>query len=204
MGLQVLGPEAETDALVYVPSGYRPDAPVPLVLMLHGAGGMAGGALDPFLGLADGAGVMLVAPQSRDRTWDAILGQYGPDVARVDRALEQVMGRYAVDGARVAVEGFSDGASYALGIGLANGDLFSSVIAFSPGFEPPARRVGKPRVFVSHGVADPVLPIDRCSRRVVPHLRDGGYDVRYEEFDGGHEIPPAIVSAAWEWLPAGG
>jgi predicted esterase len=36
--------------------------------------------------------------------------------------------------ATLAVSGFSDGASYALSIGPANGDLFTHVMAFSPGF----------------------------------------------------------------------
>ena len=64
----------------------------------------------------------------------------------------------------VTVCGFSDGASYALSIGLANGDLFGHVLAWSPGFVAPPEFVGRPRVFVSHGTDDRVLPIDRCSR----------------------------------------
>jgi len=36
--------------------------------------------------------------------------------------------------------GFSDGASYALSVGITNGDLFTHVIAFSPGFVAPARQ----------------------------------------------------------------
>jgi len=48
-----------------------------------------------------------------------------------------------------------------------------------------------------------VLPIDQCSRRIVPMLRRAGYDVRYDEFEGGHTVPPAIASAAVDWLLAG-
>jgi phospholipase/carboxylesterase len=108
--------------------------------------------------------------------------------------------RYAVDPRQVGVEGFSDGASYALGIGLANGDLFSRLIAFSPGFSPEGRAVGRPDVFISHGTGDDVLPIDRCSRRIVPRLRGRGYDVRYQEFEGGHEVPAAITAQAMAWF----
>jgi len=53
----------------------------------------------------------------------------------------------------VAIQGFSDGASYALSLGLTNGDLFTHVIAFSPGFAAPAEQRGRPRIYVSHGVA---------------------------------------------------
>ncbi len=97
-------------------------------------------------------------------------------------------------------EGFSDGASYALSLGLLNGDLLTHVIAFSPGFVLAERRRGRPRCFLSHGVHDEVLPIDPCSRRIVRELRGADYDVRYTEFDGGHSVPPAIARAAVDWL----
>ncbi|CAA9576506.1 MAG: hypothetical protein AVDCRST_MAG19-3421, partial [uncultured Thermomicrobiales bacterium] len=188
-GVHRLGLAEGRDALLVVPAGYRPDRPAPLVLSLHGAGGNEEGGLYPLRELADGAGVILLSPASRGRTWDVILGGLGPDVAFVDRALAAVFARCAVDPARLAVAGFSDGASYALSLGIMNGDLFGHVLAFSPGFEAPAGVVGKPRFFVSHGTDDAVLPIDRCSRRIVPRLRDAGYDVDYREFAGGHTVP---------------
>jgi phospholipase/carboxylesterase len=94
------------------------------------------------------------------------------------------------------VAGFSDGASYALSIGIMNGALFSDILAFSPGFMAPTRQADAPRVFISHGIHDGVLPIDACSRRLAPKLRDAGYDLDYREFDGGHEVPPEMVTAA--------
>ena len=172
--------------------------PAPLVVLLHGAGGEPGGML-PFLHAeAEGRGRLVLAPKSGDATWDVIRGGFGPDVAAVDAALEQVLDRHPVDPSRIAIAGFSDGASYALSLGLLNGDLFSRVAAFSPGFMVAPRLVGKPSVFVSHGVADRVLPIDRCSRRLVPALRQEGYEVDYREFPDGHEVPPAMVHAALE------
>jgi phospholipase/carboxylesterase len=94
---------------------------------------------------------------------------------------------------RVATAGFSDGATYALALGRANGDRVSHVLAFSPGFLIPARRVGAPRIFVSHGRQDDVLPIASCSRVMAPRLQRDGYEVRYREFDGGHEAPPTVM-----------
>jgi predicted esterase len=55
-------------------------------------------------------------------------------------------------------------------------------------------------VFVSHGTRDGVLPIDACSRRVVPRLRRAGYDVLYREFQGAHTIPDAVRAEAMEWF----
>jgi phospholipase/carboxylesterase len=105
-----------------------------------------------------------------------------------------------VDAGRLAVTGFSDGASYALSLGLTNGDLFTHVVAFSPGFMALATRRGKPPVFVSHGTRDGVLPIGVTSRRVVPELESGGYEVRYREFAGPHTVPEAVAREALGWF----
>ncbi|HCF30160.1 MAG TPA: phospholipase [Cyanobacteria bacterium UBA11049] len=199
-GLQPLRLDGERDGFLYVPNSYRPDRPAPLVLMLHGAGGDAEGALNILRELADPVGTILLAVDSRRQTWDIIMSQYGPDIAFMDRALAQTFSRYAIDNRRIAIAGFSDGASYALSVGITNGDLFTHVIAFSPGFMAPADQIGSPRLFISHGKRDNVLPIERCSRRIVPPLQQAGYEVLYQEFDGPHTVPAAISRKALEWF----
>ncbi len=188
------------DGLLYVPAGYVATSPAPLVLMLHGATGSAHGALRPFRELADDTGLVLLAPESRGTTWDAIRGDYGPDIAFIDRALAWVFERVAVDATRLTIEGFSDGATYAIGVGLTNGDLFQRVIAFSPGFILPFDAHARPRLFISHGTRDQILPIDQCSRRIVPQLERERYDVEYREFDGPHAVPPTIAKDAIAWM----
>lgn len=192
---------ARGDHLLYVPGSYGgPKRPAPMAVVLHGASGHARDALTLLRPLADATGMLLLAPTSHQYTWDVIVGGYGPDVEAVDRALEETFSRYAVDPTRLAVGGFSDGASYALCLGINNGDLFSDVLAFSPGFMAPSVRVGVPRFFVSHGTRDDVLPIDFCSRRVVPGLERMGYEVEYREFEGGHTVPPEILLDAIGWF----
>lgn len=202
-GLLPLGLGGRRDGLLYVPRSYRADRPAPLVVMLHGAGGNARNGLGPWRKLADEAGLLLLAPDSRGSTWDLIAGDaYGPDVAFLDRALAYVFAHYAVDPGRVGLEGFSDGASYALSLGLTNGDLFTHVVAFSPGFLAPAAQRGGPRLFISHGVKDEVLRIEPCSRRIVPRVEQAGYAVRYREFDGPHTVPADIAREALDWFIA--
>jgi len=182
-------------ALLYVPAtALRGGAPH-LVVAFHGAGGDAQHGMRILAGAADRAGLAILAPTSHGSTWDAIRGGFGPDVARVDRLLAAVLARVPV-APPLLFAGFSDGASYALSLGLVNGDLVGGVMAFSPGFVVPGERRGRPQVYVSHGDADPVLPVEITSRRLVPALRREGYDVRYEEFAGGHEVPPDRVRAA--------
>jgi phospholipase/carboxylesterase len=162
------------DGFLYVPAGYQADRPAPLAIMLHGAGGDGQHGLAPFQPLADAAGLLLLAPDARRQTWDVIARSgYGPDVAFIDRALAKTFSHYAVDPARVA---------------------------FSPGFMAPAGNEGTPRIFISHGQHDNVLPIDVCSRKIVPQLQSTGYDVTYREFDGPHSVPPGIAREALMWF----
>jgi poly(3-hydroxybutyrate) depolymerase len=197
-GLREISIEGAKPALLYVPSGYTPDTRMPLVVMLHGAGGTARHSVDLVRKHADRLGFIVLAPASHAYSWDIIAGRaYGPDVARIDEALSRVSSEYALDPARIAIAGFSDGASYALSLGLANGRLFSRVIAFSPGFMAPPRQEGSPRIFISHGLQDQVLPIDRCSRRIVPQLKAAGLDVDYREFPGGHTVPEELAAMAF-------
>jgi predicted esterase len=188
--------------LVHVPSlSDGPAGPLRLVLTLHGAGGNARGGLAPLLSLADAHRLLLVSPSSHDRTWDVITrGAWGADVQRIDQALARVFGSYPVDPTHLAISGFSDGASYALSLGMANADLFTHIIAFSPGFVIPTRRVGTPRVYISHGRTDAVLPIDQTTRRIVPQLRAAGFPTELHEFDGTHVVPPEIGEDAVRWL----
>ena len=188
------------DALLHVPPAAAGGEPCPLVVLFHGAGSTAARGLGLLAGLADVAGLILLAPTSADATWDVIRGGFGADVRRLDDALAEVFATCPVDRARVALGGFSDGASYALSLGLGNGDLVTHLLAFSPGFAAPAARRGRPRVFMTHGTHDAVLPIDRCSRRLASGLRAAGYDVSYLEFAGGHVVEPHLARRATDWL----
>lgn len=198
-GTRALGLDASRDAILQIPAKAA-SAPLPLLVLLHGAGSSGERQLRRLTAATEAAGVAVLAPDSRDMTWDAIRGGFGRDVTFLNRALQRVFETVAVDPARVAVGGFSDGATYALSIGLVNGDLFRRVLALSPGFVVGGTPHGKPQFFVSHGKSDEVLPIDRCSRRIVPALKKLGYDVTFREFDGGHEVPPAIADEGMKWV----
>ncbi len=201
-GVHRLGLASGRDGFLYVPAGQVAGRPAPLAVLLHGAGGRADnwGGVFP---LADSLGLVLLVPDSRGSTWDLVRGGFGGDVDFIDDALDRVFDRVAVDPTRIAVAGFSDGASYALSLGLTNGDLFTHVVAFSPGFMRPASRHGSPRIYVSHGTQDTVLPIASTSRVIVPQLEQAGYSVVYEEFDGPHQVPRAIVDRALGWATGG-
>lgn len=184
------------EGLLRIPSGQIAG----LVVALHGAGGRPIAALQLFERLGDRFGLAVLAPASAAATWAMIRGGADVDTAALDAALETVFRQHPFEPTTVGVAGFSDGASYALSLGLANGDLFSKVVAFSPGFQAADRRQGKPAFFITHGTQDQVLPIGRTSRRLVPALRRDGYAVSYAEFDGGHSVPGQYAEQSARWI----
>jgi phospholipase/carboxylesterase len=200
-GTHALNLRAQRDTLLYVPKSARLDQPAPLMVYLHGATGSEEQGIRRLGPLADEMGFVVLSPASQGGTWDAIRDEYGPDVKLIDRALERTFAICRVDPKRIGLSGFSDGASYGLGLGLANGDLFGAVAAFSPGFFPPrTARSGKPRIFVSHGRQDTILPIERCSRLMVPELTKAGYAVTFREFEGPHTVPKEIAEESMRWF----
>jgi len=196
---QVLGLGRDRDGLVCVPPGYSQDAPAPMMVLLHGSGADAETIIPAVRRDTDAAGVLLLAPESRGRTWDAVLGRPGPDIDFLNAAVKSVVSRFAVNTDAVALAGFSDGASYALSLGVAKGSLFQHIMAFSPGFMTSLGKHGRPRIFMAHGVDDPVLPIGACSRPLRTKLLAAGYDVTYREFSDGHVVPPDIAVEALRW-----
>lgn len=194
-----LGLDKERDAILSLPHNSS-QSPLPLLVMFHGA---TQNAEDMFWYLdsaPEQAGIAVLAPNSRDTSWDAITGSFGTDIEFINRALERTFETAAIDSERIIFGGFSDGATYAISLGLINGDYCKRVLAFSPGFVVDGTPLGQPRFFISHGIRDHILPIDRCGRRIAQDLKSRGYDVTFREFDGNHEIPFSVLSDALEWV----
>jgi phospholipase/carboxylesterase len=198
--------------LLYIPTGHA--EPLPLLVLLHKAGGSAlewfavGSSYAPY---ADKGHFIILAPESPGQSWGTGPKNWGYDYSAINRALEEAFARCAIDRNRVAIGGFSDGASYALSLGLANGDILRYIIAFSPGFIVKAQvrgRIGNnnevqiPLVYIAHGLSDNVLPIASTSRVFVSSLRKNGYNVEFREFSGGHHVFRQVADQAMTWLTA--
>ena len=172
---------------------------MPLLVLMHG-GGQSAELFRFTFPLAEERGVAILALDSRDNTWDAVDRPFGPDVVFIDAALRYTFERVAVDPRRLALGGFSDGASYALSLGMVNGDLFTHLVAVAPGFIlTPAPPAGRPLIFVAHGTRDDIYG-DWTSGRIVARLKSAGYDVTFREFDGPHTVPTPVAREALEWL----
>jgi phospholipase/carboxylesterase len=119
---------------------------------------------------------------------------------------DELWERTGIAADRTVFGGFSMGSvmSYALGLTserpVPAGILsFSGFIPVVEGWEPDLEgRKGMP-VFIAHGRRDPVMDVSfaRSAREL---LEGAGLEVEYHESDAGHQIDPAHIPAATEWL----
>lgn len=196
-GIHKLAFPAQRQALLYIPPATG--QALSLLVLLHGARGQHGGADAAALRYAVREQALLLIPEALGTSWDMFRGGYGPDMDFLDQSLMWVMRRHEIAANAITLAGFSDGASYALSVGLMNGELFSDILAFSPGCMQPNARSASPRIFIGHGTGDAVLPVER-GQSLAHQLANEGYQVHYAEFDGGHLVPPAVAEAAFALL----
>ncbi len=188
------------DGTLYAPKNAAARRPVPLLVLLHGGGGQADDFRFTFP-LGEEFGVAILTLDARHNTWDGIDSVVGPDVLFIDEALRYTFDHVAIDPEKVALGGLSDGGMYALSVGVANGDLFTHLVAVAPGYiAPPSPPVGRPRIFLAHGTRDNVYGVGGTRNRLAPLLKNDGYDVTYFEFDGPHFITPTAAREALAWL----
>ena len=177
-----------TQIVAYVPQSALKRPLIPLKMILHSSYRDAEQLVRNQREYADSAGVVIVAPYATSGTWDVVHTTFGADVIGIDRAFSWVFDRLPINPQRIAVTGFSDGASYALALGRANGDLFTKVVAYSPGFLVDVVRRGKPQIVISHGTQDEELPYEKTLNEIIPELEEEGYNVEFHTFDGRHEV----------------
>lgn len=102
--------------------------------------------------------------------------------------------------------GFSMGTvmSYALGLG-ADRHAPAGILAFSgfvptvEGWEPDLVDRTRTRIFIAHGVNDPVIGV-QFARRAHEVLEAHGFPVDYRESEAMHSIDPADIPRAIDWL----
>lgn len=201
-------------AKVYIPTSYNPGKPAPMALLLHGSGDRGHTMIRAFEALAEAHGVILLAPDALDYSWDIMVAgarlrgvtrvpDWGPDVDRIDSALQAAFETYTVDPERVSLIGFSDGAGYGLSLGVNNADLFQTVIAFAPGLLMKVNGEDRGRVMLVHGRRDEILPVKPTRDIFAPVLEDLGFDVELRLFNGGHVMPEDLRAEAFDWWLAG-
>jgi predicted esterase len=204
------------EAIAYIPAraGLNP----PLLVVLHGAGRRADRMIERLAPEANARGIVLLAPTSRGATWDTVAIAEEPaspnsplanarsrsfsssrDADRVEAAIAALAKFVPVDRSKTAIAGFSDGATFALAMGMSRIHAFSAVIAWSPGIaiRTASAERGR-RVFISHGRRDPVLRFDATCGRIVPMLQSEGAAVSFLPFEGGHDMPKVALDTFFD------
>ncbi len=180
-----------------VPTGTRfvfPAAPLSLAAEGYG-GGRAWWRID-MAALQSGAKrLTTTVPPGLDEAREAVLG-----------VLDHITGEWRVSPGRVVLGGFSQGAMLSTDVGLRRPDLAGlALLSGSIVAEASWRGLLEPRparpmpVFQSHGTADPLLPFE-VAESLRELLREGGHEVTFCSFRGGHEIPPPALDGLQAFL----
>jgi predicted esterase len=193
-------------AVLLTPDEIEPDRLYPLVAVLHGAGRQ-----DELLARAcreepERRQALFLIPRSVRPTWDLIAGGGRPDLDFLEYAYDLIYRRYPVDPLRQALLGYSDGASYALSVGLANPRLFSAVMGWAAGFcafDPAGAAAPgpRPRILLEYGTHDPLFPFERVALPMRAELEARGYDVTFRVDEGGRHWPSSdFQPEALDWF----
>ncbi len=161
----------ERQAIVVVPSGYRSDRPMPLVLAFHGRTN-DNAQLRGYLGLEQAAttSAIFVYPAAlRDRsgnfTWVAP-DERAPDVTLFDTILGDLERAYCIDRAAIFLVGHSLGASFANSLACARADEIRGVATVAGGIDL-SRCTARVAAILLHNPSDELVPLSQGE-----HARD--------------------------------
>lgn len=211
-------------AWLLTPGVIQPGHRYPLVTALHGAGRREELLLGPLEAEAERRQALFLVPRSLHLTWDLIaLGipdgaalveppvegapaSDRPDLDFLEYAYELVYGRYTVDAERQALLGYSDGASYALAVGLSNPDIFRAVMGWAAGFlaidevhRPPD--APPPHVLLEYGTHDELFPFESVALPMRAALQERGIPLVFRIDQGGRHWPSGdFQGEALDWF----
>lgn len=194
--------------------------PAPLLLLLHGIGSNEADlfSLAPYLDER-----FLVVSARAPFALD--YGGYGwfridftprgmvPDIEQAKQSLQllpgfvdELVAAYGADSRRVYLMGFSQGAMMSLALTLTQPEKVAGLVAMSGrlpgqilGLEPDLDALNGKPILVTHGLYDPVLPIEN-GRAVRDHLAGLPVDLTYREYPMQHEVSAESLKDVTGWL----
>jgi phospholipase/carboxylesterase len=196
----------DSTAVLLTPETIHAGRRYPLVTVLHGAGRQDELLVRACRGEPEKRQALFLVPRSVLPTWDLIASDARPDLDFLQHAFDLIYRRYPVDPARQALLGYSDGASYALAVGLSNPHVFSAVMGWAAGFLAiDDRRIRetdpKPAVLLEYGTHDELFPFERVALPMRATLEGMGYSVEFRVDQGGRHWPSGTFhSEALDWF----
>jgi phospholipase/carboxylesterase len=133
----------------------------------------------------------------------------GPELIGSVDALDEVLDSACTEGgfdrSQAIVGGFSQGAALSLALGLRRSDrprpagvlAMSGFLPETPGIDYDLEKA--PPVLIQHGLADPLIPVDR-GRDGARTLAEAGVPVVYREYPMAHQVAVESMADAASWL----
>jgi phospholipase/carboxylesterase len=197
-------------AILLTPDEIDPDRLYPLFTILHGAGRHDEALAKAYRNEAERRQALFLIPRSVEPTWDLIASEGRLDLDFLEYAYDLIYRRYPVDALQQTLVGYSDGASYALSVGLCNCSMFSALIGWAAGFlvvDPPTAerfREGvpepRPRIYLEHGTHDQLFDFQKVAIPMRDQLQKSGFDVTFSVDEGGRHMPSgSFHQEALDW-----
>jgi poly(3-hydroxybutyrate) depolymerase len=196
----------DSRAVLLTPDEIEPGRLYPLVTVLHGAGRQDELLVRACRDEPAKRQALFLVPRSLHPTWDLIACDERPDLDFLAFAYDLIYRRYPVDPARQGLLGYSDGASYALAVGLSNPHVFRAVMGWAAGFlaiDSAHQDPGdpKPSVLLEYGTHDELFPFERVALPMRAALEQLGYPVEFRVDQGGRHWPSgSFQGEALDWF----
>ena len=201
-----------------VPSGQSDEAPLPLVVVLHGRGADANDLADlaPMMDGPEGYRFIFANAPAPFEPYPGMTFGYSwfdgwpptPESIAESRRLlleflDEIAARDPPKDGKMILAGFSQGGLMALDVGFRTAQPLRGIVVMSGGLyeeELPDFRARKDqRVLIVHGMLDDMIPVvaARRARRV---LEDHGIEPEYHEFPMGHHVTPESMKIVTDFI----
>jgi phospholipase/carboxylesterase len=213
------------ELLVKLPQKFDSSRKYPLLIGLHGNGGNPEQILATINNTLKNEPLILAAPKGAYPNFAQLRGQHFSweiqtrnrelwkigdplSIENLNEVVQVIRKKYPIS--EVYILGFSQGAAYALLSGFKYPEMVAGIISIGGVFpetdtefsmlqEKEIANGKKFRVFIAQGNHDPLVPVG-TGAKTAEKLKKYGYEVEYQEYEGGHEISPELLKKIYSWL----
>jgi phospholipase/carboxylesterase len=198
----------------FLPTGYEPRYPYPLLVFLHGKGSNEEQILKlaPRVSRRNFISISLRGPACMGLRREGHVGYSWGDLSNLSlledyvlRAIEQTRLNYHIHSERIYLAGFADGATLAYRMGLTFSDKLGGVISLNgamPRVDRPLFRLPELRalrVFIGHGIANPMVPLT-LAQDDYRLLYTAGLNVHMRTYPTTHRIHAEMLKDVNRWV----